>query len=223
MTRRIASACAPLLLAALLAAPAPAPAQDAASVQGVPPARDAPPAAAGASEHGPGGGHGPGGDPLGLDEQREAMARLDGWVGEWRGTGWAVGRDGRRHETAIREIVESKLGGLAILVQGLGTTPHPETGEEEVTHDALGVITYDPHGDRYLFRYYSAEGQSGETELVPVEGGWRWGFSAPGGGPEVRFTIELGETTWHERGEVSMDGGETWFPMLEMSLEKQQG
>lgn len=217
MTRRIAFACAPLALAALLAAPAPAPAQEAS------PTHDVPPAAAGALEPGPGGGQAPAGDPIRLDEQREAMARLDDWVGEWQGTGWAMGRAGRRQQTAIRETVESKLGGLAILVQGLGTTPHPETGEETVTHDALGVVTYDPHGDRYLFRYYSAEGRSGETELVPVEGGWRWGFTAPGGGPEVRFTIELGATTWRERGEVSMDGGESWFPMLEMSLQKQSG
>jgi hypothetical protein len=187
-------------------------------------AQDAPPAAAGAPAH----GHGPSeapeaGNPF-LAEQREAMARLAGWAGEWQGSGWAMARDGRgRIETSIHESVRSKLGGLALVVEGLGRTRDAESGEEKVTHDALGVITWDPHGDRYLFRYWSAEGQAGETELVPVEGGWRWGFTAPGGGPEVRFTIELGADTWRERGEVSMDGGESWFPMLEMTLTRRDG
>lgn len=212
MNRIFACLCASILLATPFAVPAPVAAQD-------PP----PAAAAGAHDRPSGEPHGPGADPFLLAEQREAMARLAGWVGEWRGSGWAATRGGQgRSESTIHESVKSKLGGLAILVEGRGTTPHPETGEEKVTHDAFGVITYDPHADRYLFRYYSAEGQAGETELVPIEGGWRWGFTAPGGGPEVRFTIELGEDTWHERGEVSMDGGESWFPMLEMTLKRQQ-
>lgn len=216
MNRIAAILCAAILPATLLLAPAP-------PVSAVP-AQDAPPAQAGAPAHAHGSASAPeAGNPF-FAEQREAMARLAGWAGEWQGSGWAMARGGQgRIESSIHESVRTKLGGLALVVEGVGRSKDPASGEEKVTHDALGVITWDPHGDRYLFRYWSAEGQAGETELKPVEGGWRWGFTAPGGGPEVRFTVELGADTWHERGEVSMDGGENWFPMLEMSLTRQGG
>lgn len=162
----------------------------------------------------------PGADAL--TEQREAIARLGLWVGEWEGSGWALSRAGR-DEFTIHESVEPKLGGLALLVQGLGTSKHPETGEEIVTHDALAVVTWDPEGDRYVFQHYTADGRHGQAELEQTAEGWRWGFRDPHSGVHVRFTAEIGEQTWHERGEVSLDGGATWRPMLEMELKRVGG
>jgi len=162
----------------------------------------------------------PGADALA--EQRQAIARLGDWVGEWEGSGWAVSRAGRE-EFTIHESVESKLGGLALLVQGLGKSKQPGTGEEVVTHDALAVLTWDPEGDRYVFRHYTADGRHGESELVTTDDGWRWGFQDPHSGVHVRFTAEIGAETWHERGEVSLDGGATWRPMLEMELRRVGG
>jgi len=156
-----------------------------------------------------------------LAEQREAIARLGGWVGEWEGSGWAVSRAGR-DEFTIHESVEPKLGSLALLVQGRGKSRLP-TGEEAVTHDALAVVTWDPEGDRYVFQHYTAEGRHGQAELEATDDGWRWGFRDPHSGVHVRFTAEIGEETWHERGEVSLDGGSTWRPMLEMELKRVGG
>ena len=157
-----------------------------------------------------------------LAEQRQAIARLGDWVGEWEGSGWAVSRAGRE-EFTIHESVESKLGGLALLVQGLGKSRRPDGGEEVVSHDALAVLTWDPEGDRYVFRHYTADGRHGESELVTTDDGWRWGFQDPHSGVHVRFTAEIGAETWHERGEVSLDGGATWRPMLEMELRRVGG
>jgi hypothetical protein len=164
----------------------------------------------------------PASEPDPLAEQRAAIARLGHWAGEWEGSGWAFTRAGRG-EFTIRESVQPKLGGVALLVQGLGRSEHPETGEEMVTHDALAVLTWDPAGDRYRFRHYTADGHEGESVLEPFGDGWRWGFRDPRGGVEVRFTIEFGADSWHEIGEVSRDGGATWQQMLEMTLRRAGG
>lgn len=226
------------LAAALLSTVTPMPVASSA-----PGAQDPPPAAQPPAEHAPSPGTGTAQEPAGsadqgsasgrgsgtphnalVAEQREAMARLDPWIGEWEGRGWAISRGGGRSEFTIHESVEPKLGGIALLIQGRGTSKHPETGEEFVSHDALAVLTRDPDADRYVFRHYSADGHAGEAELVPVEGGWRWGFTVPQSGTRVRFTIEidgdLDGGTWHETGEVSTDGGESWFPMLDMTLRR---
>lgn len=154
-----------------------------------------------------------------LAEQRQAMARLEPWIGEWEGRGWARSPEGRT-EFTIHESVRPKLGGIALLIEGLGKSIDPESGEQVVSHDALAVVTWDPAADRYVFRHYTASGHAGEDELMPIEDGWRWGFTVANEGPQVRFTIELGDGTWHERGEVSTDGGERWFPTLEMTLRR---
>ncbi len=159
----------------------------------------------------------PDADPLA--ERRAAIARLGHWPGEWEGSGWAFTRAGRG-EFTIHESVQPKLGGVALLVQGLGTSKHPESGEETVTHDALAVLTWDPAGDRYLFRHYTADGHEGESVLEPFGDGWRWGLRDPRSGVDVRFTIELGADSWHEVGEVSRDGGASWQQMLEMTLRR---
>ena len=113
--------------------------------------------------------------------------------------------------------------GVALLVQGLGKSKPADGGEEVVTHDALAVLTWDPEGDRYLFRHYTADGHEGESVLEPFEDGWRWGFRDPRHGVDVRFTIRLGADAWRETGEVSRDGGATWQPMLGMELRRAGG
>jgi hypothetical protein len=213
----------PILCAALaiaLAAAAPARAQQPAST---PEERSAPVAAppvVPATAAAPAGPSAPVEDPLA--EQRAAIARLAGWAGEWEGTGWAFTRAGRG-EFTIRESVQLKLGGVALLVQGLGKSKPADGGEEVVTHDALAVLTWDPEGDRYLFRHYTADGHEGESVLEPFEDGWRWGFRDPRHGVDVRFTIRLGADAWHETGEVSRDGGATWQQMLAMELRRVGG
>src|SRR5208283_1827028 len=53
--------------------------------------------------------------------QVEAVKKLDLWVGEWKGTGWAsAGRD-ERHDFTIVEKVQRKVGGSVLLIEGRGT------------------------------------------------------------------------------------------------------
>jgi len=153
------------------------------------------------------------------DAQREAMAKLGHWIGEWEGKGWAAAGPGARQEFTIHESVSSRLGGLLFLVQGRGTTTDPETGEEHVTHDALAVLSYDPAAEAYVFRHYTSRGDYGEDPFLVTEEGYEWGFSRPEQGVHMKFTIQIEGDAWHETGQFSRDGSQ-WFPSMEMTLRR---
>jgi hypothetical protein len=154
--------------------------------------------------------------------QREAMAKLQNWVGEWEGKGWAATGPGVRQEFAIHESVVSKLGGLVLLIQGRGTSTDPDTGEEYVTHDALAILSFDPGTEQYVFRHYTSRGDSGEDPFVITDEGYEWGFANEEHGVHVKFAIGIEGNTWHETGQFSPDGS-TWYPSLDMTLQRLEG
>jgi len=88
-------------------------------------------------------------------------------------------------------------------------------------HDALAVVSYDEHAQRYRWRAHDIRGQALDVEPKLIEGGVRWSFRNEQAGVEIRFTIRLDEERWHEVGEVSRDG-KTWDQFLEMDLQRQK-
>ena len=149
--------------------------------------------------------------------QREAMRKLDFWVGEWQGTGWYQAGPGGRRETTVTETIHPKLGGLALLAEGLGRSAGVVAGEETITHDALGIICFDEQLKRYRFVHYRAGDKLDEAELKLIEGGLQWERKVQSG--TVRFTAKIQEDRWHEVGEFSADG-KTWRPFMEMTLHR---
>jgi len=153
------------------------------------------------------------------DAQKEAMAKLQHWVGEWEGKGWATTGPGARQEFNIHESVVSRLGGLVLLIQGKGKSTNPETGEEYVTHDALAVLSFDPGTKEYVFRHYTSRGDYGEDPFVVTDEGYEWGFSLPARNVHMKFAITVDGGTWHETGQFSRDGS-TWYPSMDMTLQR---
>jgi hypothetical protein len=148
------------------------------------------------------------------------MKKLDLWVGEWKGTGWAtIGRD-ERHEFTIVEKVQRKVGGRVLLVEGRGTKK-AENGEDVVVHEALAVVSYDDKAQRYRWQAHDLRGQAIDVEPKVVEGGIEWGLKSEDRGVSVLFTIKFDEQRWHEIGETSTDG-KTWHKFLEMTLQRQK-
>lgn len=140
------------------------------------------------------------------------MKKLDYMVGEWKGTGW-MERPGMRETFAGTETIQSKLGGLALLVEGKF-----KDKDGKVVHETLAVISYDEKTKNYNFRTYLANGTVGDHELKLIEGGWQWGFQFPQG--NVRFTFKLTDKgEWSEIGEFSADG-KSWRQFLQMNLQR---
>lgn len=152
--------------------------------------------------------------------QVAAMEKLSHWVGEWRGSGWAATGPEQRHEFEIVERVQPKIQGSVLLVEGRGTTRGPG-GETLVSHEALAVLSWDPDTSRYGWRTYDLRGNVRDAEFTVTEDGAQWDFQTPDTGGMVRFSIAIEGDTWRESGRYSPDGGQTWYPMLQMTLQRQ--
>jgi hypothetical protein len=148
-----------------------------------------------------------------LTTRLNEMKKLDYMVGVWKGTGW-IEHQGGRQTFAGTETVQSKLNGLALLIEGKF-----KDKDGAVIHETLAVLNYDEKTKAYRFNTYLATGLTGEHELKLLEGGWQWGFQIPGAG-NVRYTFKLTDKgEWFEIGEFSQDG-KSWRKFFEMTLQK---
>ena len=144
--------------------------------------------------------------------KRAEMKKLDKMVGQWKGSGWI--QQGPTRETFTgAETVQSKLNGLAVLVEGKFANP-----EGKVIHQTLAVLSYDEAQKNYRFATYLANGNGGVQEFKIVGDHYEWGFQIPNFGT-VRYTITTDDKTWFEIGEFSRDG-KTWTKNFEMKLDK---
>lgn len=144
------------------------------------------------------------------------MAKVAWMAGEWAGDGWAMTPAGRMN-FRVHEVVESKLDGQVLFIEGKGIDPNDAT---KVVHHAVGVMSHDSQAGRFQFRAFRA-GNTVDADIDVVDGKIIWGFEVPGRG-RVRYTLELtADGKWFETGEFTMDGGKTWMKILEMTLSRQ--
>lgn len=151
--------------------------------------------------------------------QQDEMKKLDFLLGKWQGEGWIKMPGSEKQTFTQTETVQKKLGGLALLIEGHGTSKLA-SGEEKTIYEAVALVTWNPEKNLYRFASATTEGQAGESEGRFVPGGaWEWGFAIPRGG-RIRYTIKLTDKgEWHETGEYSPDE-KTWYPFFEMTLRK---
>jgi Protein of unknown function (DUF1579) len=151
--------------------------------------------------------------------QLSRMEKLGFLVGTWEGEGWMVTGPAGRRSAHGTETVESRLGGLVLVIEGKFTSP--ESGEP--VHQALGVLSWDPGAETYRFRAFLADGRAAESEGRFADGAFTWNPPAPPG-MEIRYVLRLDDQgRWFEVGEMSRDGGETWNQFMEMTLKKAAG
>lgn len=88
-------------------------------------------------------------------------------VGNWVGEGWmdAGPRGGGRKTFRVKETVQARLDGTVLLVEGTGTSA-PAPGAPEVpTHQALGVLSWDPRAGHLRFSAYRLGSGVVDTEM----------------------------------------------------------
>src|SRR5262245_48026964 len=92
--------------------------------------------------------------------QKEEMKKMNFLVGNWKGEGWLVTPDGKRHTFRQTERIQSKLGGLAISIDGEGKN----TEDDQIFFQALAIINYDEKNKRYRFISQTNLGTYAESE-----------------------------------------------------------
>ena len=141
----------------------------------------------------------------------EQMKKLDFLVGHWKGEGWMEYVPGQRNTFKSSEVVEKKLGGVALFIEGF------HTAGDRVIHHALALLSYDQAAGHYSFRSQVANGMGGNFEgKILDDGAFQWGMEMPQG--TIRYIITRNDAgQWFEVGEMSQDG-ETWRQFFEMTL-----
>jgi hypothetical protein len=144
--------------------------------------------------------------------QVEAMQKLNFMVGRWVGPGWSLGDNGARVDFIQSEQVNLLLSGELMTVQGTGRVGGVPS------FSAFATATFDPATATYPWRAFS-QGSVAEATLGVTDNRFTWSFD-PAPGITVRYDAGFTGDTWHETGEVSTDGGETWRPNLDMTLSR---
>jgi hypothetical protein len=137
-------------------------------------------------------------------------------LGKWEGAGWIEFVPGRRSEFRQFESISAKLGGGAIVIEGLGTRKGAD-GADTVTHEAIGILTYDANQKKPQMRDYRSGGQFVDADVRLEPNKLTWQFQLQGIGM-TRYTIVLDHKgQWLEIGEMSKDGSE-WRKFFETTL-----
>lgn len=149
---------------------------------------------------------------------KDAVAKLDVLdylAGDWVGTGWSSGENGRSDYTQ-REVIRRKLSGELLTIEGTATAP---SDPSRILFSAYATTTWDAQSGTYQWRAMSG-GHETTTTLEVTSDGWAWEVAAgPTGKMRYVTTFSDNWRTWHETGAYTPDGV-TWIPMMEMTLTK---
>ncbi len=153
-------------------------------------------------------------DPALAELKRTELKKLEKMVGQWKGSGW-IQQGPKRDTFTGTETVQSKVGGLATMIEGKFANP-----EGKIIHETLAIISYDEKLKTDRMRTYLASGLSGDFDFRVLPDAYEWGFDVGPG--TIKYTIKINATTWYEIGEFSRDGGKTWMQIFQMKLERQK-
>ncbi|MFV0389323.1 MAG: hypothetical protein ACK5NT_11280 [Pyrinomonadaceae bacterium] len=152
----------------------------------------------------------------GGDVKKQEMQKLDNLVGKWKGSGWMMQGKTRKEFTGT-EIVQKKVAGYAILVEG---KHFDKKLSKNVVHETLAVLSYNEQAKRYDFQTYLANGVSSTFPFVVTDTGYQWSMEFPGA--KICYDITISEGVWKEVGKISQDDGKSWNRFFEMTLKKQK-
>ena len=142
------------------------------------------------------------------------MNGLNFMVGRWPGSGWNLAPDGTRENFDQTETVTKKVTGTIITVDGEGRDP---ADPHRIVDSALAVINFDDTSNQYRWEAFS---QGFVTEVAPVVGDNTFQWSLVETGVTIRYSLTFTRSTWHEIGEVTVDGGQTWHQNFQMDLRR---
>ena len=151
-------------------------------------------------------------DPVPVIEAMKAVAFLEG---RWTGEGWIQMGPGPKQEFSQTEVIERKLDGGLLLIEGIGRS---KASEAKKVHHAFAVVSFDPTTKKYRFSSHVVGRPP--LDVAPEVGTntFKWSHQ-PQPGANIRYTITVADTTWHEVGEFSRDG-QTWRQFFGMTLKR---
>ena len=146
-----------------------------------------------------------------LQQQQDALRKLERYDGTWRGEAISYQADGTRLQLVQTERVGPMLDGTLRVIEGRGYA-----GDGTLVFNAFAVISFSPQSNRYHFRSH-AQGYSGDFPMEVTDEGFSW--SIPAGAATIRYTSRVKDGTWTEIGERVEPGREP-VKIFEMRLQR---
>ena len=146
------------------------------------------------------------------DPRLAAMAELPPLVGRWEGSGWIRMGPGEPSRSVGEEVVESRLGGRVLVVEG----KHYSEDRSRVVHHALATLTWDEAAKEYRFDTFLVAGAGGTHSARMEDGALIWEIEHPE--RPTRFIIRVEDDVWKEIGEIRWQG--TWRQFFAMDLKR---
>lgn len=149
-------------------------------------------------------------DPAPVLEAMKAVAFLEG---RWAGEGWIQMGPGPKEEFSQTEVIERKLDGGLLLIEGIGYSKAPEPKK---IHHAFAVVSFDPSSKKYRFSSHLVGRPPLDVAAEVGSNTFKWSYE-PQAGFHIRYLITVSDATWREVGEFSRDG-QSWRQFFEMTL-----
>lgn len=148
----------------------------------------------------------------GVSAQSTTMQKVRFMVGNWAGSGWNLGSNGVRDYFTQTEKVHYQVQGTVLLVEGQG---YEVTDPSKIADSALAVLTYNDVSQQYRWEAFSG---GNIAQAVPVVGDDTFQWTLQFSNVSIRYSLTFTAKTWHEIGETSLDGGQTWNQTFQMDL-----
>ena len=145
------------------------------------------------------------------EEPSKKMEALSKMVGVWEGSGSMQRGPGEPAKFISREVVESRLEGAIVVVEGTHWSPD----RSAIVHHAMAVIS-PAEGEGYSFRSWLANGRSGDYRAWFEGDDLIWEIPSPAG--KIRYAISIEGDKWIEVGKIEREG--KWLDFFWMNLER---
>tara|TARA_R110002050_G_scaffold158249_2_gene287522 strand:+ start:5096 stop:5644 length:549 start_codon:yes stop_codon:yes gene_type:complete len=155
-------------------------------------------------------------------ENLPSVEKLSFMVGEWKGTGWMLGKDRKRKSFSQSEYIKSKANNQALMVDGLGyEIDSSGSVTDRVIHKAFGIISFNGEKESITMISFSELKGRMESEFVFIEEKKMYWSFKEANGATIKFTEDFSVADqWKEIGEISMNGKD-WYKFFEMNLKRQ--
>ena len=146
-----------------------------------------------------------------LPTVQQKMQALKWLTGQWQGTAFVKGPDGKKQE--YRQTLEfaDKLNNTVLLINESGIQGQDTVGQN------IGFLGYNYQQSKYNLEAFTKDGFKLEAYVEVLDNKIIWRYHFPG--HIIRFTANLNEEgQWHQIGEMSADEGKVWTPFFESTL-----
>lgn len=138
--------------------------------------------------------------------------------GTWKGEGWIIAGKNDKHSFKVTTKVDSKLRGKVLFLEQEGTETGDGPNKDKPFMDMIATFALNPEQTGFLTHSVSGDGTAIDGDGQMEDGKLVF---AQVNGPNLfsRYTIEVKDGVWKQKGELT-DDGKRYFTFMEMTLKK---